>query len=80
MITNDIPSVLEVNEDHRTGYVFRSLDDLAAGIGSLPKPCDTVYTTLSKAARIKYEQLFREEYMIAHYKAVIHTVCSNEKD
>ncbi|MCI7556203.1 MAG: glycosyltransferase family 4 protein [Bacteroidales bacterium] len=80
MITNDIPSVLEVNEDHRTGYVFRSFDDLAAGIGSLPKPCDEAYATLSKAARAKYEELFREEHMIAQYKAVIHTVYGNEKD
>ena len=71
MITNDIPAVCEINEDGRTGFVFSDFASLAAGLTHLPQRDSTAYAAMAKAAREKYERLFREEDMIAQYQDII---------
>ena len=71
MITNDIPAVCEINEDGRTGFVFPTVASLAEGLANLPRRNSPAYTAMAKAAREKYERLFREEDMIAQYQEII---------
>ena len=71
MITNDIPAVCEINEDGRTGFVFPTVASLAEGLANLPRRNSPAYTAMAKAAREKYERLFREENMIAQYQEII---------
>ena len=68
LITNDITSVLDINENGKTGFVYHDFDALIEGINCLPFPDSEQYKTLSENARNKYEKYFTEYAMIKEYK------------
>lgn len=74
LITNDVPAVLDVNEDKKTGFVYPTFEKLVEGLNQLPLPGSEEYKWLSANARKKYEQRFTEEKMIAAYKDVLSSV------
>ena len=67
LITNDIRSVLDINEDGKTGYVFHDFNGLINGINNLPLRNTEQYKILSENARNKYEKYFTEDHMIQNY-------------
>lgn len=71
LITNDISSVLDVNEPNETGFVYSDFDSLIEGLNNLPYHNTNEYTRLSENARKRYEDYFTEEKMIARYREVI---------
>lgn len=74
LITNDVPAVLDVNEDKKTGFVYPTFEKLVEGLNQLPLPGSEEYKWLSANARKKYEHRFTEERMIAAYKDVLSSV------
>ncbi len=68
LITNDIPAVLDINENEKTGYVFHDFDALIKGINCLPFRDSVKYKILSENARKKYENNFTETVMIRNYE------------
>lgn len=78
LITNDIKAVLDVNEEGKTGFVFRNFDELAKGINDIPDQECEEYKRLSKNARIKYECFFTEEKMISRYEQEIMQIMNRE--
>ena len=67
LITNDIPAVLDINENEKTGFVFHDYDALINGINCLPFRDSIEYKLLSENARKKYENNFTETVMISNY-------------
>lgn len=76
LITNDLPSVLDINEEGKTGFVFSDFSSLLSGINQLPLPGSETYCRLSLAARKKYETEFTEERMVSSYQKIIKTLFS----
>ena len=66
--------MLEINEDHVTGFAFNNFDSLVEGLNHLPAPGSEVYQALSANARAKYERLFTVDRMISTYKQVLSNV------
>lgn len=71
MLTNDLPSVKDVNVDNETGFVYDSLSKLTDSLSDLPKPSSKKYNDMSINARRRYERLFTENQMIDSYRDVI---------
>lgn len=71
MITNDLLSVMDVNRDGETGFVFKDFDSLVAGLNALPFVGTPEYIRLSNNARKRYEEYFTEDKMIEQYRKVI---------
>lgn len=78
LISNNLDSCLEVNENEVTGYVFSNLDELKQGLKNLPSVESDEYTTLSSNARSKYLKLFTKERMIQEYKECIANIYSHK--
>ncbi|QUB43549.1 glycosyltransferase family 4 protein [Porphyromonas sp. oral taxon 275] len=74
ILTGSIPVFREINEDQITGFIYKDFEDLKARIGELPPPESDQYQVLSRNARERYLQLFREEDMIAAYKATLEEI------
>jgi len=74
ILTGSIPVFREINEDQITGFIYEDFEDLKARIGELPPPESDQYQVLSRNARERYLQLFREEDMIAAYKATLEEI------
>ena len=74
ILTGSIPVFREINEDQITGFTYEDFEDLKARIGKLPPPESDQYQVLSRNARERYLQLFREEDMIAAYKATLEEI------
>ena len=74
LITNDLPSVLDVNKENETGFVFKSLKSLTDGLNSLPFPNSKEYLYMSHNARLRYESFFTEEKMIQQYKKILQEI------
>lgn len=71
MITNQLPAVLEVNNDGQTGFAYANFNALLEGLKKLPFANSAEYKRLSVNARQRYETLFTERHMIDEYKHVI---------
>ena len=71
MLTNDLPSVMDVNVNGVTGYVYDSLDSLIASLSTLPQPATLEYRDLCNNARKRYEELFTECKMVERYRQVL---------
>ena len=71
MLTNDIPAVIEINKNGRTGFVYPNIQSFADGLYKLPLPGSDKYKALSENAREEYEVKFREETMIEKYKMLM---------
>lgn len=78
MITNDLPSVLDVNTDSLTGFVCSDFSYLVSTIASLPDPESDAYIAMAAAARERYEQKFRLETMLEAYERIL--FCDNRDD
>lgn len=74
ILTGSIPVFREINEDQITGFIYEDFEDLKARIGELPPPESDQYQVLSRNARERYLQLFREEDMIAAYKTTLEEI------
>lgn len=71
LITNDLLAMLDVNKAGETGFVFPDFTSLVEGVNGLPRPDSEEYRRLSLNARMRYEDVFKEEKMIAKYKEII---------
>lgn len=71
LITNKLPTVLDVNKADETGFVFSDLASLAEGLNDLPMPDSEEYKRLAHNARYRYEEMFTEEKMITQYQQII---------
>lgn len=77
MITNDLSSVMDVNVDGETGFVFKNFDSFITGLNTLPFTGTPEYIRLSNNARKRYEEYFTEDRMIEQYRRVIQDVLNN---
>lgn len=71
MLTNNLASVLDVNEDKVTGFIYATLSDLITDLPNLPLPGSDEYKILSDHARAKYENCFSVDTMIAEYVKIV---------
>ena len=71
LITNNIPSVLDINDNGQTGFVFSDFESFVEGCNNLPLPNSNEYIRLSMNARMKYKEKFTEDRMISEYKQVV---------
>ena len=71
MITNTLPSVLEINEPGTTGISCRNLDELRSMIKDLPAPSSREYIRMARNARERYGQLFTESRMNEAYRSLL---------
>lgn len=71
MLTNNIPSAIEINKNGEAGFVYQNLQSFADGLDKLPLPGSAEYKTLSENARKSYDDRFREQTMIEKYKELI---------
>lgn len=74
LVTNFLPSTLEVNQPNVTGFAYPDFASLAQGLNSLPQPDTPAYATLSRAARERYQTYFTEPRMIEEYRETIRQV------
>ena len=71
MITNTLPSVLEINVPGTTGISCRDLDELRSMIKDLPAPSSREYIRMARNARERYGQLFTESRMNEAYRSLL---------
>lgn len=71
MISNDIPGVVDINIDGRTGYVCRNYESLAERLSALPPSNSEEYKRLSINARRHYENCFTRERMLSGYECLL---------
>ncbi|MDE6498435.1 MAG: glycosyltransferase family 4 protein [Muribaculaceae bacterium] len=71
MITNTLPSVLEINQPGVTGFACRDLDELKSTIRHLPVPGSEDYKAIARNARLRYEQCFTESRMLEAYRSLL---------
>ena len=71
MLTNNLPSVTDINVNNKTGFVYESLDDLIAALQTLPNSTDAQYIQLSENSRRQYELFFTEDQMVESYRQAI---------
>jgi glycosyltransferase involved in cell wall biosynthesis len=71
LITNDIPSVLDINKHGYNGFVVNNWQELINCINTLPAPGSNVYSELSSNARKQYLDLFSIDKMLFEYKNYI---------
>lgn len=71
LITNKLTSVLDVNKEGETGFVFQDFCSLVKGLNELPLPDSDEYRRLSQNARLRYESYFTEEKMIDQYEQLV---------
>lgn len=71
LITNDIPSVLDVNINGYNGYVLSSWEELIQCFNSLPFPNSKEYKRYSLNSRHLYEKQFSFDKMICAYKELL---------
>lgn len=69
LITNDIPSVLDVNEPGSNGFVYKNWADLMEGLNQLPARDTEEYKRLSSRSRQKYLAEFKLSTMVEKYKS-----------
>ena len=71
LITNNIPSVLDINKHGYNGFVVNNWQELINCINTLPAPGSNVYSELSSNARKQYLDLFSIDKMLFEYKYYI---------
>ncbi len=71
MITNTLPSVLQINRPGITGYACDSFDALRQLVQELPSPGSAEYLDMARAARLRYETHFTERTMLDAYEAIL---------
>lgn len=71
LITNNILSVLDLNENGYNGFVYKNWEDLLVGLNQLPSCNEEEYKKLSFNSRQMYLSKFRLSYMIEEYKRYI---------
>lgn len=71
LITNNIPSVLDVNINGYNGYVLSSWDEVIQYFNSLPFPNTKEYKMLSLNSRQLYEERFTFNKMIHSYRELL---------
>ena len=71
LITNNIDSVLDININNVTGFVFPDFNHLIRGLNRIPDKFSDEYSRMSSNARKQYEDKFTEAVMIDNYKRYI---------
>ncbi len=77
LITNSLPSVLDVNCDGYNGFVYNDWVELKEGLKKLPHRDDDAYKRLSKNSRLTFEHKFRVETMVDKYEKMIFNIKNN---
>lgn len=71
LITNNIPSMLDVNENGYNGFVYTNWEELAVGLNQLPSCDEEKYKKLSSCSRKKYLSEFGLSRMVGEYQKYI---------
>jgi glycosyltransferase, family 1 len=79
LITNDILPVLDVNTNGYNGFVFPTWEALINGLNHLPKRDTPEYQSLSRNARLRYEERFTENAMIKSYREYLEEIMLNKQ-
>lgn len=79
LITNNLPVMLDANNNGEVGFVFDTISDLVEGINKLPLPSSDQYREMSRKARVRYERNFKEEMMFDKYREYFNRVIFDAK-
>lgn len=71
LITNNIPSILDINENGYNGFIYENWEDLVVGLNQLPSYGEKKYKKLSSCSRKKYLSEFGLSRMIEEYQKYI---------